>query len=213
MKRRKKIRGQKKIHRRIADWSVASQKLSLDILKMNKREFTKVNVYPFSSLDMGGSLIPAPKGKTRSLITSSLFDIFFSWKKELDTLNKPYYLKIWFYPENVARSQVVCAIDEMIDWYKDIFNQSTFGNARKIDTIQFGRSADQATDLAWEIGLHEEGFGEDYVSDPSEWYSIQDFFDSRRWFNRKLKKPHRTVIINGTTHHLFPMYNVYIGGS
>ena len=62
-----------------------------------------------------------PKNKTRKKIIEGIFEIYNSWKNQLDSLNKPYYLKICFFPEDVSKCQVVCAIDEFIDFYDVTF--------------------------------------------------------------------------------------------
>lgn len=121
MQRIKKIRGQRRIWKNIYRWKEHAKQLDLDALYEQKRAYTKVYVHPFSSIDFLNSITPVPRGKTRKLIISALFEIYKSWKIVLDTTNKLYYLKVWFFPENVSKSQVVCATDERLTCYESSF--------------------------------------------------------------------------------------------
>jgi hypothetical protein len=117
----KKIRGHKRIWKDIEKWKNANLKLDLEHLKQNERDYAKIGVYPFSAISLTNSQIPEPKTKTKKRILNGLLDIYDSWKNQLDQLNEPYYLKIWLFEPRFSKSQVVCAIGNSIDFYKNTF--------------------------------------------------------------------------------------------
>ncbi len=213
MIRTRKIRGQKRILDRIEHWRNFSIQLDMDEVMSRNREYMKVYVSPFSNLDIGGSKIPIPKGKVRNAIIGSLFDIYDSWKQELDKLEEHYYLKIWFYPENVAKSQVVCAIREMVNWYDITFYKPDGYENKKLDSTIFGNHSERAKKLTWTYSIEELSLEQNYVADPYEWYSMEEFYDASRWYNKKMKQPHRIIKNGDYTYHNFPQYKVWIGGT
>lgn len=213
MVRTKKIRGQKRIWSRIEWWKTNASNLDLELLKSQNREYTKVYVRPFFSIDVLNSVTPAPKHKTRSLIIGSLFEIYAEWKKRLTTLNNPYYLKIWFYPENVAKSQVVCAIREMIDWYDVSFYTPKENASKKIDLTVFADLAEKASQLHWEYSIDEILVDDDWLGDVEDWETPEDYFESQRWLKRRLQHPHRKVQKGEHVDIFLPNYTVWIGGN
>lgn len=182
MLRIKKIRGHKRIWKRIDTWVTYHKQLDLEYFKNYQREYSKVRVRPYSNLRLGNSLLSVPKGKTRQKIIDGLFEIHANWKQQLDTLNTPYYLKIWFYHPDVSRSQVVCAIGDFINFY-----EITFHNPKENKPFPF-----KARNLYWEHRIDEDHFSdEDIIGDVTEWISEDEFLAHKRWLNKKLKRPHR----------------------
>jgi hypothetical protein len=213
MVRTKKIRGQKRIWSRIEWWKTNASNLNLELLQSENREYTKVYVHPFFSIDVLNSVTPAPKHKTRSIIIGSLFEVYTEWKKRLDTLDKPYYLKIWFFPENVAKSQVVCAVDNMIDWYDVTFHKPEEKADKKIDLTLFGDHSEKASQLDWEYALDETLVDDDWLGDVESWETPQDYYAMQRWLKRRQKHPHRKVTRGEHVDILLPNYTVWIGGN
>lgn len=209
MIRTKKIRGHKRIWKDIDFWIQNNKSLDLEQVKSYQREYTKIWVRPYSDLCLGNSITPAPKGKTRQEIINGLFEIHENWKLQLDALNEPYYLKIWFYHPDVSKSQVVCAIGDFINFYN-----ITFHNPNENKDFPFGKR-----NLDWEHRIHEEHFNEeDIVGDASEWASEDDFNANKKWIEKKLKQPHRVSkeeyddgIIK--TYHSFRVCDVWLGAS
>lgn len=212
MIRIKKIRGHHRIWNRIERWKNHAAKLDTNELLARKREYTKVYVYPFFSIDVINSVTPTPAGKTRSKIVHALFDIYDAWQSELEKLNKPYYLKIWYFPENVGKSQVVCAIDEMIDWYEETFYKPE-SSTPNLDFSVFGDAYEKAQNLTWNYAIDEISIDEEYLGESEDWASLEDFYDTRRWLTRKMKQPHREVKAGDHIYYQFPQYTVWIGGA
>src|SRR5690606_9522052 len=119
-----KIRGHNRRQKQIKNWVEETKHLNIDELFEWRREYAEILIHPWSS---GSSLIdsifPEPYGKTKSIMLKGLLEIYESWKIELEKLNKPYYLKIWLCEPRFSRSQIVCAIDDKIDYYENLFNR------------------------------------------------------------------------------------------
>jgi len=203
-----KIRGHKKIWKNIETWKEANKQLDLEHVKNYHREYTKVWVRPYSDLCLGNSITPIPKGKTRQKIVDGLFEIHANWKKQLDTLNVPYYLKIWFYHPDVSRSQVVCAIGDFINFY-DI----TFFKPEKEKKFPFDMRG-----YTWEYRHHEEHLDEDDIGLPYEYVSMNDYIENKKWVEKRMKKSHRIStekyddgIVK--TYHSFKTSDVWLGST
>lgn len=125
MKRIKKIRGHKRIWKEIDNWVNYNKTLDLDYLKSRKRDYVKVWGSPFKNLSVLNSEFSPPKGKTRQKIIEGILEIFKKWETHLNSLDKPYYLKIWYFPHDVSKCQVVCAIDDFLSFYDITFYKPT----------------------------------------------------------------------------------------
>ena len=100
----KKLRGHKRILKEILKWKNDSLELDLKNLESYGRNYEKVWVSTYSNLSMSGSQVSSPKGKTRKMILESLLTIFNSWEAKVKELNKPYYLAIWFFDNNIENN-------------------------------------------------------------------------------------------------------------
>ncbi len=116
-----KIRGHRKKQKQIQKWIDIESKLNFEFLDKYKYCYSDIYIHPWCDISLINSEFPEPKGKTRNDLILGLEKIYNNWKIELEKLNKPYYLKIWLYEPRVSKSQVVCAIDERINYYSNFF--------------------------------------------------------------------------------------------
>ena len=117
----RKIRGINRRKRAIEQWGDDRKSLNIDLLTQEKRDYVKFRVQPWSRLSLGNSVYPEPTGDCEYLLIKNLQKIYQSWQDSLEALQTPYYLQIWLRENYVSRSQIVCAIDEMKDFYDDTF--------------------------------------------------------------------------------------------
>ena len=78
-------------------------------------------VDPWSRLSLIDSIYPEPTGDCEYLLIKGVQNIYQSWKDSLEELQTPYYLQIWLRENYISRSQIVCAIDEIKDFYDEAF--------------------------------------------------------------------------------------------
>ncbi|MGP5550452.1 hypothetical protein ACTXNE_07160 [Psychrobacter namhaensis] len=119
--RYRKIRGINRRKRAIEQWGEANKILDVDLLNQDKRDYIEFLVDPWSRLSLINSIYPEPTGDCEYLLIKNLQKIYQSWQDSLEALQTPYYLQIWLRENYVSRSQIVCAIDEMKDFYDDTF--------------------------------------------------------------------------------------------
>ena len=119
--RYRKIRGINRRKRTIEQWGEANKVLDVDLLNQEKRDYVKFLVDPWSRLSLINSIYPEPTGDCEYLLIKNVQNIYQSWKDSLEELQTPYYLQIWLRENYVSRSQIVCAIDEIKDFYDDAF--------------------------------------------------------------------------------------------
>ena len=177
MIRYKKIRGHNRILKSIDDWVEYNKTLDLEYLKQRQRDYVKVWVSPYRNISIVDSVFAPPRGKTRQKIVDGIFTIYNSWKEKLEKLNEPYYLKIWYFPHDVSKCQVVCAIRDFIDFY-DV----TFFKPKEDKTFP-----EDPKGLKWEYRHQEHHVTDRDIGFEEEFYSKKDFLNNKRWVERIMK--------------------------
>lgn len=119
--RYRKIRGINRRKRAISQWGERNKVLDIEALKEAHRDYVKFRVRPWSGFSFINSVYPEPTGDCEYLLIKNLQKIYQSWKGSLDALKIPYYLQIWLFENYISRSQVVCAIDNYKDFYRNTF--------------------------------------------------------------------------------------------
>lgn len=209
--KQQKIRGHKRRHRHIEEWRLESLDLRLHLIQKYNGDHIDIVVHPWCDISIINSEIPEPNGKTKHLILSGLIDIYDSWKKQLDNKGQSYYLKIWLYEQRFSKSQVVCAIGDRISYYENLFYVSD--KAKKLNPDNFGALKDRLEKLTWDFRLDEDHLDNNEVGEPEFYSTPKDFEESKKWFAKTLKKPHRTTKIDATTElYSFKRGHLWLGG-
>lgn len=211
----RKIRGHRRGWKDIADWVEDSRNLDLEYLKSRNREYVKLWIHPWSSISIRGSEIGPPRGKSRQLMLQGLLDIYNSWKVQLDSLNEPYYLKIWLFDPHFSRSQVVCALGDMLNFYDQTFYKPQ--EQKVLHPEHFGKLSTQVEALNWELHWDEHHFKPDDLGTPEDYYSLKDYLDEKRWFEGLMQKSLRKTTAeqpNGDIieYFAYKQGQVWIGG-
>ena len=208
MKRIKKIRGHKRIWRHIDIWKSHLKHLDISYLRENERDYVKVWVPPYRNISITNSSFSPPKGKTRQKIIEGIFEIYANWKNQLDNLGESYYLKIWYFPQDVSKCQVVCAMGDSINYYSN-----TFFNPRVEKLFP-----EDPKSLRWKHRIQEFHITEEDIDEPDLFTSYDDYLENKRWVESKMKDP-RTRIWEGensygipATVYSFKEYDVWVGG-
>ncbi|WP_439129420.1 hypothetical protein [Polaribacter sp.] len=207
MIRYKKIRGHKRIWKDIDFWVENNKVLDVAYLQQREREYVKVWVAPFSNISVLNSEFSPPKGKTRKKIVAGIFTIYRHWKKQLEALKEPYYLKIWYFPHDVSKCQVVCALGACLDFYDKTFYKPK-------NTKPF---PEDVKGLDWEYRHQEHHITKDDIGEPDEFYTYKDYIDRKKWVEGIMKNP-KTRISTYPNDDITPTYysikewDVWIGG-
>ncbi|MFZ4799724.1 MAG: hypothetical protein ACOYMA_19685 [Bacteroidia bacterium] len=154
IREKQKIRGLRRRKVEFDKLIKSSLFLDLEYLNIHKYNYQKMYVFPWSNYS---SNLKLPKG-FRNQIAIGLIEIFNSWKKELDKMNKPYYLKIWLYYPRIINSQVVCAIGDRIEHYNNLFPIAENNSIFPIKHFQFAKH--KIEKLEWKPFFDEETFYE-----------------------------------------------------
>lgn len=197
--RQKKIRGHKRRWKTIENWRLDNLNFDLPdfLLKKRDRNYEKIGVHPWSGLSLTNSIVPEPNGKTKQKILNGLLDIYDDWKNQLDKLRQPYYLKIWLYEPRFSQSQIVCAIGENIDFYSNTFFKQEKTEYLNIDN--YGVLNSRLENFVWEARLDEDFIDNVAIGEPENYASIQDFEESKKWFEKMLLKKHRKFVLENST--------------
>ena len=114
---KKKIRNWKRQTKRVTTWKESHLTLDMDYLLQSNSAYVKIWIDPWYRLTRRNP----PLWLARKMY-EGLCEIYISWKKQLDELNEPYYLKIWLFDPWFINSQVVAAIRDDINFYSNTFN-------------------------------------------------------------------------------------------
>jgi len=213
--RTRKVRGHKRRWKQIEEWKNTNLNLDLKYLTEYERDYIKIRVHPWSGLSLRNSSYPEPKGQSKQKILNGLFDIYEEWKKKLEEFEKPYYLKIWLYDNRFSMSQVVCAVGNYIDFYDNTFNKTE--NREQIDFGNYGSNIRNRVELFnWESHLDEDHFDNTELGKPDDYETIEVYLESKKWFEKLMKKPHNTVkhkepIGDTLESYLFEKGKIWIG--
>lgn len=190
--RQKKIRGHNRRHKQLDNWRLDNLSLDLTDYLLNERDryYAKIRVHPWSGLSLTNSLTPQPTGKTKQKMLNGLLDIYEDWKTQLDKLGQPYYLKVWLFEPRFSQSQVVCAIGDNVDFYENTFHKPDTNKAIQLDN--YGTLKTKLSKLNWDYRLDEDHYYNTEVGEPENYASRRDYEDTVKWFDKLLKKPHRT---------------------
>jgi hypothetical protein len=171
----------KKRKERIDWWKSHMLELDLENLRRGEYTYARLRLDPWSRSKYA-YLTYEPHGEVRRYMVEALLDIYDHWKKQLESFDNSYYLKIWLYDNRFTESEVVCAIGERIERYENIFY---FPDENKeFNTDDYGTLADRLNQFEWELAMDEDIYFENDVDD---YESSSDVV----WFKRMVKGPHR----------------------
>ncbi|MDR0477309.1 MAG: hypothetical protein LBH14_05165 [Desulfobulbaceae bacterium] len=176
-----------------------------EIVIMLKLEFTA-----WSGITLTNSEIPQPQRMTKHKILNGLLDIYDDWKKQLDQLGQPYYMKIWLLEPRFSQSQVVCAIGDSIDYYKNIFFEPETG--KNLNFAYYGQIKNRLHNYNWDCRLDEDHYSSNEVGDPELYATRQEYEETKIWFEKLLKKKHRTHNSNAVELYSYKRGYVWVGG-
>lgn len=160
---KKKIRGWKRRVKAIEKWKEKNLKIDLERLNIDNRDYVKIWIDPFYRLIKRNP----PNWFIRKII-SEMKEILFSWNNDLKSVNKQYYLYLWLYEENFMNTQIVCAINEKIDFYRNTFEKSS--ELRKFPINKF-KNEDFFDKLDFELAIDEDFIFENDIDYDSSYKS------------------------------------------
>lgn len=177
-----------------------------------QRDYAKISVNPWSGFSLGGSQPPQPTGQTRARMLLGLMEIHDAWKRQLDTLGEPYYLRIWLYEPRFVRSQVVCAIRESIDFYGMTFHQPDQAKSPP----PFPRLTKPLAAFRWSHALDEDHIDNGDLLHLREHGPHEACIAEKRWLDGLRKKNHRTTTFetpfgSATESYAFKRGSVWLG--
>lgn len=206
-----KIRGHKRRQKAIEQWRLENLELRLDLIEKYNYDHIDIVVHPWCDISIINSLFPEPKRKIRQLMLNGLIDIYQAWKKQLDKIGQPYYLKIWLFEPRFSKSQVVCAIGDRIDYYENLFFEPE--NGKQFQSVNYGSIKKRLDAFKWEYRLDEDHIENDYIGEPKQYLTDNDFLETKRWFDKTMKKPHRTTKLDDAIeYYSFKKGGAWLGG-
>jgi hypothetical protein len=215
--RQKKIRGHYRRYKQIHNWRLDNLSIDLTDYLLNERDryYAKIRVHPWSGISLTNSATPQPTGKTKQKILNGLFDIYDNWKSQLDKLGQPYYLKIWLFEPRFSQSQVVCSIGDNVDFYENTFYKPSIDKTIQLEN--YGCLKAKLSKLEWDYRLDEDHYDNNEVGEPDFFASKKDYEETKKWFDKLLKKPHRIFKYNEPIGDITELYSfkrgdIWLGG-
>jgi hypothetical protein len=198
----KKIRGNKRIIKQIENWRINNLEINLGHFEKTKKDYANFRIFPWNPVAMSIHNFPNPKGKIRKKIIESFLDIYESWNIQLKELGKPFYLKIWMFNPDIYNSQIVCAINDKIEYYENLFHKPEI--EKNITKSGLEQISNRINDFKWSYRVDEYPiFENEYLRE--NFTSDQDYLEEKRWLKRELKKPYREInqVREGITEKIF----------
>ncbi|WP_323757129.1 hypothetical protein [Roseivirga sp.] len=203
----KKLRGHHRIWKEIEAWKNENLQLDTESLQSSQRDHTKIWVSPYCDYTMLNSEYPQPKGKTRQKILNGLIDIYNEWKKQLDELGEPYYLKIWLNDPYFSQSQVVCAIGDFLHFYDRTF----FKPDQEYATHAKPRIKNLPAGFNWECRLDEMHLTSNDLGQPEDYFDEEDYLIEKNRFEAQIKRPHRKTVSKSEDGEITEYYSFKLG--
>ncbi len=202
----RKIRGHKRRWNKINKWIVEESVLDVEYLKQNLYWYSDIAIHPWCDISLTRSQFPEPKRQTKKHILQGLENIYDNWKIELEKLNQPYYLKVWIYEPRFSKSQVVCAIDERIEHYKNVFNQSNF-KSEKSDLLNILNPG-----FKWQSFFDEQPYWKSELLWPMNQYErIEDAYADRKLLKKLEKGNYRNEKTDDDIVFFIPKGKIWVG--
>jgi len=205
--KKKKIRGNKRLQKQIPIWIDRELNINLDYLKENGYWYSGIAIHPWCDISIINSRLPEPKGETRKQLILGLEKIYISWKKQLDELSVPYYLKIWLYEPRISKSQVVCAIGKRMSYYENSFKEI---DPSPKDTDLLGV---MTSPINWKPFADYTVMSEDELLLPIKFYSSkEDFLYDRKLLNKLRKSNYAREELGTDIIYYIPKGKIWVGG-
>ena len=194
----------KKIIREI-DKSVNDSDFKLDMDFLNQEKYCNYEIEEYYGEEFG------IKGKLREIIIETLLKTYFEWKKELDKLNKEYYLAIWLYNPRMLKSEVVCAIDEKVTYYE---NESFLASKKnsEFDLNQFGELSTELQKFTWDKKIDLDSVHEWEINWPKEQYEFEkEYYKDQRFYKKLIREKFHVVEKDHEKIYFHPKGDIWIG--
>ena len=200
----KKTIHSKKIIRQInKSISDSEHKLNIDFLK--KEKYYNYEIEEWYGEEFG------IKGELRKKIIETLLKTYFEWKNELDKLNKEYYLAIWLYNPRMLKSEIVCAIDEKVNYYE---NESFLASNKnsEFELNQFGLLSNELQKFTWDRKIDLDSVHEWEINFPKEQYeSEKQNNKDQKFYNKLIREKFHVVEKDNEKIYFHPKGDVWIG--
>lgn len=207
----KKIRGAKRRVRSIENWKVRHLTIDEKYFAEYSRDYVKFFVDPWASLLFSNSKFPQPNKIYKKLFIKSLIEIYHSWKNQLEILNRPFYLKIWLFENDLKNSQVVCAVCDKIDFYKETFKE--FENKKMcLKQSKHFHLLNAYEEFKWESKIEVNILEKNYLESIDDFKSNQEFQFMKKWWKNLLDKNLLDEFVSGEDEYfVFENDSVWIG--
>ncbi|MGL4697921.1 hypothetical protein [Enterococcus larvae] len=195
--RKRKIRGWKRRAKKIERWKNAYMELDKKALAAYDRDYVKVWIAPFFSLQK--HTLPF---WYKRLVIEALLEIYASWKQTMDTFDEPYYLKVWVFEKDFMSSQVVVSARSYLHFY-----DQTFEGLKPVGALPDGMMVEAAKGLDWEQGVDVAAWFERELQEDlqSELYSQEEIQAIR-------ESAYRVTEYNEDLIYLIKNDTVWVGG-
>jgi hypothetical protein len=167
---RKKVRGWKRRIRQLDRLRLRHRELNMELLRRDGVDYVEILLDPWSRL-----VSRNPPYWYRRRILAAFIDIFDAWQDTLERLGEPYYLALWVFDPAFYRTQVVAAVGDRVEGYRDWFDPADRGAAGPVQyrdgSYELGRFQWRAGQVLDVFSAQEDAFDE---LDVAEWTRTAD---------------------------------------
>lgn len=207
--RKRKIRGHNRRHKQTLSWKNYNLPIRTDLLADYQSDHIDIVVHPWCDMSLINSVFPEPRGKTKIVILNALLDIYDSIEAQLIELGKPFYLAIWLFEPRFSKSQIVYAIDAQKDAYSMPFYASEV--KKEINLNHYFSLKTRLEKFEWTHFIDEDHLDNEIVGEVDEYYKKSDYHEMKKWFDKMMRKEHRTFKKDDIEIYSFKKGNVWVG--
>lgn len=168
--------------KKLDNFSLLKEEFDIETLKLEKYLYFQLEEY------FGEFQNSTIQGRIRESIFKVLLKIYECWKIELEKREKQYYLAIWINESELMRSQIVCGIDEKIEFYENKHFKEPYKDL-ELNINQFGKLKNDFIHFNWSSVTNFKRYDNVDYNFPKENYDdAKEYYKDKRFYKRVLPK-------------------------
>lgn len=184
LREKRKIRGWKRLKKRIEKWKQRVINLDMNHLVQNQRDYAKLWIHPFYAIPRR-----TPPTWYNRLLLDAVFDVYNHWHEQMKNTNEQFYLKIWLFDPHFINTQIVVANREALHFYDNTFD--TTDHDESFPFQKFTYLNEKIKKFSWKLHIDSDVYIEsDLIND------LKTGWRNEKEIQKIMKKAYKTENIN-----------------
>ncbi|WP_442602905.1 hypothetical protein [Paenibacillus sp. KN14-4R] len=199
LREKRKIRGWKRLKKRIEKWKQRVINLDIDHLIQYQRDYAKLWIHPFYAIPRR-----TPPTWYNRLLLDAVFDVYFHWHERMKSTNGQFYLKIWLFDPHFINTQIVVANKDALHFYDNTFDTAI--QDEKFPFQKFTYLKEKIEKYTWKLHIDSDVYTEsDLIND------IKNGWRSEKEIQKVMNKAYKSESINLPNNEFDRTFSVKVG--